>query len=394
MRRWMAAPIVATALAVSTPALAQPAAKAAAPVEETFKTADGVQLHGMFHKSAGNPGSDPVVILLYPPGKDNDMNKGDWAGLADRLATAGFNVFRFDWRGHGKSTEIKDTDKFWNLGNPQPNPFTGLWNHRMIKGAPPPRSKAAPKDTLKFTDFPNPPIRYAPVLLTDLAAVRAHLDAKNDSGDVNTSSIYLIGAGDAATLGFAWLAVEWNRPAFAPTPNQLGIAPQYAYVPQDLRGAFEPAGADISACVWLTPTLPSSVRPALLQGWVSGTMNGSRFLPMAPKTRENNPMQIIYSNEDRAGKNQAEMFFNEVLVANPKAGSPLRKAEGTFLKEVKAKTLSGVSLLGNNDATGTEAEIMKFLNARQKDRAALIRKPRGFTAPYFVALEAFGLPRP
>ena len=88
MRRWqilspvLFAILAAVALSPTAPrALAQPAA----PTEETFLTADGMQLHGLFHKSQVNPGNDPVVIILYPPGKNNDMTKGDWKGLADRL---------------------------------------------------------------------------------------------------------------------------------------------------------------------------------------------------------------------------------------------------------------------------------------------------------------------
>ena len=50
--------------------------------------------------------------------------------------------------------------------------------------------------------------RYLPVYVNDLAAVRLHLDQKNDNGDVNTSSIYLVGASETATLGMMWLAAE------------------------------------------------------------------------------------------------------------------------------------------------------------------------------------------
>ena len=52
---------------------------------------------------------------MYAPGKGNDMDKGDWKGLAKALSNEGYNVFRFDWRGHGKSKDIKDTFRFWGL---------------------------------------------------------------------------------------------------------------------------------------------------------------------------------------------------------------------------------------------------------------------------------------
>lgn len=132
MRRWMAAPLVFVLAAILTTSTDSPQAfaqpKFTPPEEETFLTADGIQLRGLFHKSAKAPATDPVVILLYPPGKDNTMIKGDWEGLANRLSSEGYNVFRFDWRGHGKSDDIKNTERFWT------NPYTGNWNQKYIFG--------------------------------------------------------------------------------------------------------------------------------------------------------------------------------------------------------------------------------------------------------------------
>src|SRR5882672_4105559 len=141
MRRWMAAPLMfafAAALTISGEAPRAVAAAKAPPIEESFMTADGVQLKGLFHVSEKNPASAPVVILLYPPGKDlkdkeQDMTKGDWVGLANRLTAEGYHVFRFDWRGHGKNgSDIKDTDKFWNANQ---NPYNARWNYAYITGA-------------------------------------------------------------------------------------------------------------------------------------------------------------------------------------------------------------------------------------------------------------------
>jgi len=398
MRFWMAPPLLfAAAVAVilndNTPVAS--AQKAPDPVEETFQTADGVQLHGLFTKSTKTPGNDPVVILLYPPGKDNNMGKGDWKGLAGKLSEAGYNVFQFDWRGHGKSTDIKDTAKFWNLQNPAtgafPNPWSGPWNTKFIKGAPTNAAKKI-KNDIFFKDFLDP-VRYAPTLILDLAAARYHLDNKNDAGDVNTSSIYLIGADTAATIGMAWLMTEWNRPAFNPNPNQLaafGGFPTYKFVPQPLNGGVtNEAGADISGAAWLSANRPNSVSERHVKDWVS---------KMAPKLRENNPMLFLYGEKDEAGKKQANFFYNEVLVAKPPPGSPLQKiTEQTFEEAVKGTKLAGVQLLGNNAELKTEDKIIQFLAARQKDRAKLIRKNRGFTEPWSVALSGptgFGFNQP
>jgi len=378
----MAAPLVfAIAGAIVVPGAVVPRASAQAkpdpPIEETFLTADGLQLRGLFHKSTKDPATAPVVILLYPPGKDKDkerdMNTGDWVGLANRLAGEGYHVFRFDWRGHGKKgTDIKDTDKFWG------NPYTGAWNNRYITGA-----KKTQKTDLYLKDMKDMG-RYSPTLLLDLAAVRAHLDSKNDAGELNTSSIYLVGAESAATIGLAWMTTEWNRPGFAPTPNQLIFpAPRYEFVPQPLNGGIiTPAGDDISGAVWLSANHPSNVPESTIKGWISR---------QAPKLRDNTHMMLMYGEKDTRGKREAEFFFNEVLVGkgNPRLGlNPLN--EKYLHKVVGAGQLSGAGLLGNDKMLKTESTIVEFLSAIQKERAKLTRKQRNFTSPWFIRLGSFG----
>lgn len=355
-------------------------------VEETFLTADGVQLRGLFHKSAKDPASAPVVILLYPPGKDKDkerdMTQGDWVGLANRLAREGYHVFRFDWRGHGKrGSDIKDVEKFWNLRGTSPvnpNPFTAAWNYKYINGA----NKKPLKSELFLKDIKDP-LRYAPTLLQDLAAVRAHLDSKNDAGELNTSSIYLIGAETAATIGLAWMATEWNRPAFAPTPNQLIFpSPRYEFVPQRLNGGIAtPAGEDISGAVWLSAQRPPSIADGAVKSWIAR---------LAPKLRDNNHMLFIYSDKDARSKRDSEYFFNEVLVGKGNEKLGLNKLNEKFLHPVKAGELSGAGLLGNNATLKTEDTIVEFLRDIQNERKKITRKQRNFTAPWYINLVYFG----
>jgi hypothetical protein len=379
MRRWMAAPLVFAAFAALFPntprALAQDG-----PVEETFLSADGVQLRGLFLKSEKTPASDPVVILLYPPGKDNNMDKGDWKGLAARLSKEGYNVFRFDWRGHGKSTDIKDTKKFWT------NDFTAAWNHKYITGAPVGVVPKKIKNDIFFKDIKGPdPTKYTPVYMLDLAAARYHLDTKNDAGDVNTSSVYLIGAESAATIGIGWMTAEWNRPKVAPKPGELGIGvPRYEFIPQPLVGGIPAeAGEDISGAIWLSATRPPpSIKPQLVQDWVAKG---------ATKLRENNPVLFLHGAKDPVGKAATDFFFNQVLVANPPKNSPLQKLEQAFVREVKDTKLVGVQLLGNNKDLGTEDTIMKFVEDIQKERAKIVRRNRTFDHPYFIDLSRFGM---
>src|SRR4029079_19809334 len=134
-------------------------------------------------------------------------------------------------------TSIKDKQKFWG------NAYTGLGGANFngyIKGAP--RAPLNPNVPLKndifFKDLGNNATKYMPAYLNDLAAVRLHLDTKNDNKELNTSSIYIVGERDAAALGMAWLTAEWNRPAVFPNETMRGGAPTYEWIPQRIVGGI------------------------------------------------------------------------------------------------------------------------------------------------------------
>ena len=372
MRPWMAAPIVfavsvLVALTSDIPTVRAQDKKPAPvpPVEENFTTADGVRLRGLFHKSPKGGQGDPVVILLYPPGPGNTMLKpGDWDGLTVDLNEKGFHVFRFDWRGHGKSTDITDTDKFWD------NPFTGPWNKKYVKGA---NKKPVKNDLNVKTDWDY---KYFLPYVTDLAAARMHIDQKNDQGDLNSSSIYLIGAGNTATLGMLWMAAEWYRPAIHPL---LAFGQTYKVVPTPGIETDPAGGSDIAGAIWLSATRQQSVPAHAVQGWAKN-----------PKMRENNHMLFLFGDQDPAAKD-SKWFFNEVLVARGNKQLGVKELDQTFLTPIPKSKLTGVALLGNNADLKTEDTILKYLAARQKDRVSLTRKERKYPGPYFIDLHAFGM---
>ncbi|MBX9626973.1 MAG: hypothetical protein K2X82_24440 [Gemmataceae bacterium] len=366
MRRWMAAPLVfAAAAAVAVLCADAPPARAADPVEETFPTADGVRLKGLFHRADKAREGNPVVVLLYSPGPDRTMLKGDWDGLAATLNKQGFHVFRFDWRGHGKSTDIQDPQEFWK------NPLTGPWNNKYIKGA----AKKPVKNELAVKADVN--AKYFPAYVNDLAAVRTYLDQKNDEGAFNSSSIYLIGEKDAAALGMLWMAAEWERPAIAPL---LGNGIHYKVVPTRGVVADPEAGKDIAGAIWLSGSR-GGLPEAAIKTWAQN----------APRLRDNNPMLFLYGEKDPAAS-AGKTFVNEVLVAGGNKNLGVKKLEQTFLVPVpNSKTLTGVSLLGKNADLQTEDTIVKYLTARQKDRASITRKERRYVSPYYVDLSYFGL---
>jgi pimeloyl-ACP methyl ester carboxylesterase len=377
MRRLLVAPLLLAAVGLALdppPAGAQPAK----PTEEAFTTADGVRLKGLFHRSpTGGTQGDAVVVLLYPPGPTNTMLKGNWDGLVAKLNGEGFHVFRFDWRGHGGSTDITDPigdgtffNGFWT------NAITGRWNYRYVRGA---GQRPVKNDLRVKSDITDG--RYFPVYVTDLAAVRLHLDQKNDQSQVNTSSIYLVGAGDTATLGMMWLAAEWQRPAVAPMlPGglQYKCVPQSTLVPPD-----PPAGADVAGAVWLSADRPNSISEATVRGWAAS----------AVKLRDNNKMLFLYGADDADGERDAEAFFHRVLVAEGRRNG-LSPIEQTFLYPIAKTRLDGLGLLGQSLDPPPEAKIVEYLAARQKDRVTMIRKTRNYVSPYYIDVARFGVASP
>jgi fermentation-respiration switch protein FrsA (DUF1100 family) len=68
----------------------------APPTDVTFRTDDGVMLHGWLFRAAGNT---PLMIWFH----GNGGNITERAPLAVELAKRGVTVLLFDWRGFGKS---------------------------------------------------------------------------------------------------------------------------------------------------------------------------------------------------------------------------------------------------------------------------------------------------
>src|SRR5690606_17549423 len=141
---------------------------------------------------------------------------------------------------------------------------------------------------------------YFPLYVNDLTAVRMHIDQKNDQGDLNSSSIYLIGSGDAATLGMLWMASEWFRPAVHP---MIGLGVQYKLTPTPGIAVDPAAGADIAGAIWLSASVPQTVPRNAVSAWPKVSM----------KMRDNNPMLFLYGGADTAAARESKFFYDEVL---------------------------------------------------------------------------------
>lgn len=336
--------LLAALFAVAAPAFAQaPPKPDDTPVDSKdigFTTADGVDIQGTLYKAVKNPSDAPCVILLHSFGKD--PNKGDWTGLAKTLARKGFNTLRFDFRGHGKSTVVAKA--FWD--------YTLYPENTKVLSA---LAKKKPQPLkLERADLDKEP-NYFPMLVNDLMAARIALDRKGDSKQLNTTSVYLIGAGDAATLGMMYMAAEWTRPQ---KPNDFERQ-NLRTMPTTYNDPRTSAGKDIAGAIWLSPARPPSVSEVAMKNMVKAY----------PDMRESNPMLCIYGDQDAAGKKMSDFIVNDVLVAKPQKGSKLNEVKLTQMRAIEKSKLAGVGLLGQQ--LGTEKVIEDYLSVLEKDRKVI-----------------------
>lgn len=346
---------------------AAPPAIAQAPSEELIETYDGVKLRGLFYKATTQK-NNSVVMILHPYGQD--PSKGDYDGLAKTLAGEGYHVLRFDFRGHGKSTDIIP-ERFWK------EPM----NRQYVVGA----NRNPQKKEISFKDFRAS--QYFPTLVNDIAAARTWIDVKNDSREVNASTIYIIGAGDAATLGMLFITTEWHREGKEPPPvGFAGIKPQYVSSRRGIVQQIDPAGKDYGGTVFLSPMRHASVSSNTIEDWVSkyGRQTDGDM-------RKETPMLFIHGEKDREGESACKFFVNQVMVAAGKPTLRVEKLDFTFLRSVKGTVLKGVDLLGKNDTLGTEKMIIEFLAKMEEERKKKNPFNRTYTKPLPIDLPSFGV---
>jgi pimeloyl-ACP methyl ester carboxylesterase len=340
---------------------APPAAAQPGPADESFESADGVKLNGRFYKAAAARNGSCVLLL---PGYKKDPTKGDWDGLAKRLAGEGYNVLLLHYRGHGKSTDL-DAKPFYG------DPVLGPVNRAFVTGY----GRNPPRGSLQMSELKRD---YLPMLVNDVMAARSYLERLNDAGAVNVSTTYLIAAGDAVNIAALYWAAEWKREAQQPN---IAVPPSFiaGNRPVFIPPQADAAGKDLAGVVLLSPekhpALPDNALKALV----------SRYAPDVRSTR----VLFLHGEKDEKGKAQAKYFHDEVLVA--KGGKKVDKMELTEIRAVKGSKLSGVDLLGKNDLLGTEDTISKYLKAIEEDRKGKARFERKYTKPLPVHLPSFGI---
>lgn len=315
-----------------------------------ISTVDGVDLHAKFYPCRdGKIKNPPTVLMLHPLGESSA--KKPWVALAEKLSEKSA-VLTFDFRGHGQSTEI-DPDKFWTV------PF----NRNHVKGAN--NAALAGKNALEFKELLP---QYYTAFINDIAACKAYLDRKNDTGACNTSSFILVGAEDGATLGAIWLNSEYHRHRLVQHPVTLLMAP-------DNR----PEGQDVIACVWLS--IKSTLGSRLVS--VPATLS----IPLRERAV---PMVFLYGKEDAKAKAVADAavsfktgklkgkfpFTDKVPVETKLSGMALLQPSLNVDGAIYQYLFGGPDVEGVVDAKGREWTEREFRKTQYSWR--LMGQPPGF----------------
>jgi hypothetical protein len=352
--------------------------------EETVNTVDGVALRAVFYNAVnpkGGAAKAPVVVFLHSYKANPD--EAAWQSTAVEIAKAGFHVLRFDFRGHGKSKDIT-SDLFWKAEQDQPwgriNGSTG-----MIKGA-----GKATKQSIDKADFlPG----YYPMLVQDIAAIRTHIDKKNDNSLLNSSTIYLLTTGDSINLAMLFLSSEYRREAKRPNADFID---KVVYPRRQMIDEQNTAGEDIRGVIALSPSNSpgGAFTEAIMSQWVFGIRGAVRM-------RTNTYWQFLYGKEDTVAATKAKNIFSNVLKISDSRSKTKTKSFGPDNKELPASEQSflepidkskafGTKLLGNK--LGTEEKIIAFIKTVESERAPRERlNNRGWVKPLYIAVDQFNV---
>jgi pimeloyl-ACP methyl ester carboxylesterase len=297
-----------------------------------FQSSDGVNLQGTFYPSAGGK-RDACVLLLHSIDwrKGGSSHDDGWGHLAEALQKDGYNVFTFDFRGFGDSTGV-DPKLFWDARNP---------NAQHLK-----KASLKKAESIDHKDFPP---AYYPYLTTDIAAAKAYLDRKNDAGEVNSSNLIVVGAGEGATLGALWMASEWKRHR---SPGMGGFGRPVLDTKSE--------GEDQAGAVWLSisPTL-AGVQMRWLQSWLVEVGRDHRV-----------PMAFVYGANDDKADTLAKRYLS--LIKPKKNDKNLELSGRQAIADTK---LAGNQLL--QQSLDTEKWIIKdYLDRVMEKRGSRERKKR------------------
>jgi hypothetical protein len=301
-------------------------------------TFDGVKLEGTFYPAGGGGKKDACVLLVhnFDPVKGGDSHADGWDHLAEALQKEGYAVLSFDFRGFGQSKSLENPEKFWMSPH-----------NRQLRGA----GAAKLPESIDHKRFPTP---YYPHLVDDIAAAKAYLDRKNDQGEVNSSNLVVIAAGQGAALSALWLAAQCHLQRDRETYNKQIILP-------DMRHALDdPEIKDVAAAVFLSLSPSVSRIPFHLKGTLLPEVGRENKIPMA----------FVYGAKDAQGAAIAKECLS--TIRNGRGGKDLKL---TGERGIADTALTGSALL--QDGLKTEDWIIKkYLEPVMEARGNRERKKR------------------
>jgi esterase/lipase len=176
---WLHRALLLVALtAVVLPALAprvdaqEEKAKLPAKEDVTLVSEDDVMLKASFWPSTRGKEAVPVIMLHMFGGSRQDFNI-----LAEFLQEKGCAVIAPDLRGHGDSTQVRESNRALLAANMPPAAFAGM--------------------------------------VEDVEAVKKFLMSKNNGGELNIDKLCIVGAEMGAVVAANWAVTDWNWPPLA-----------------------------------------------------------------------------------------------------------------------------------------------------------------------------------
>lgn len=343
-------------------------AQDAKPDRVKFSTCDGVTLEGSFYPGNMGKKGSTFLFLHQPQLKANTSTQANFAPLAEELAKKGHSSLLFDFRGYGNSTSV--SPDFWNLVD---DPLTGLPGHPHNKLLGQSLAMRRPAN-ISASYFPP---KYLWALVNDIAAAKVFLDERNDRGDCNSSSLYVVAEGEACALASLWMASQYSLKRVEITssgPIIRGNVFRPRITQNDrITKTYPVEGLDLMAGIWLgyKPSIGGLNAPA--QRWLAEITSSKHG-------KNRTQMMFLYGAKDNDAKSSAKRqlasirpgYDPEKATKDPKPGDkPAPKSTGDQLYTVGVSVpdcnMAGSKML--RPEFSTQSSIVDYVAKMGESRA-------------------------
>jgi hypothetical protein len=187
-------------------------------------------------------------------------------------------------------------------------------------------------------------------MVNDVIAARRFLELKNDAGELNTNSIFVLGAQEGAALGLLFTFEEFTR------TYTLG------FVPLQSNGTTHNAGDDLAGAIWLS----LSLRPNL-PGGPGPSLDINKWFRSYGQIRDKVPMAFVYGEQDQRARNDTDTVMR--LLSASASGKVERHKLDTRI-DIKGTNLAGTALLGQ-PGLGVNQKAIEFVKKVMAERKAV-----------------------